>query len=79
MLMLRGQQKQAQALRYQLLRRDGFWISYAYIAAWHAASGGGGGTPRSKPTKTPAPGDLWIRDLPALLSGWGRLAAGHEP
>ena len=41
MLMLRGQQKQAQALRYQLLRRDGFWISYAFIADWTVAYGGG--------------------------------------
>ena len=46
MLMLRGQQEQAQALRYQLLRRDGFWISYAYIAAWNDAYRGGRGNLR---------------------------------
>ena len=46
MLMLRGQQEQAQALRYQLLRRDGFWISYAYIAAWNEAYRGGRGNLR---------------------------------
>lgn len=46
MLMLRGQQAQAQALRYQLLRRDGFWISYAYIAAWNDAYRDGKGDSR---------------------------------
>lgn len=36
----RGMMGQSQNLRSELLKRDGFWISYAYIAAWNDAHKG---------------------------------------